>query len=77
MNQGVIIENEEENYVYDTAYYLMPKIQNTEVTKFLLENNMRVLTMTSKGIVKEGKVDTKSLPPSSKYSFNTFKDSSE
>ncbi len=57
LNQGVIIENEEENYVYDTAYYLMPKIQNTEVTKFLLENNMRVLTMTSKGIVKEGKAN--------------------
>lgn len=57
LNQGVIIENEDENYVYDTAYYLMPKIQNTEVTKFLLENNMRVLTMTSKGIVKEGKAN--------------------
>ncbi len=57
LNQGVVIENEEENYVYDTAYYLMPKIQDTEVTKFLLENNMRVLTMTSKGIVKEGKAN--------------------
>ena len=57
LNQGVVIENEKENYVYDTAYYLMPKIQDTEVTKFLLENNMYVLTMTSKGIVKEGKAN--------------------
>ena len=57
LNQGVIIENEEKNYVYDTAYYLIPKVQDTEVTKFLLENNMRVLTMTSKGIIKEGKAN--------------------
>lgn len=54
LNQGVVIEKEEGNYVYDTAYYLMPKIQDTEVTKFLKENNLRVLTMTSKGIVKDG-----------------------
>lgn len=54
--QGVVIEAETENYAYDTAYYLIPKVQDTEITQPLLESNMRVFTMTSKGIVKDGEM---------------------
>lgn len=57
LTQGVVIEAETENYAYDTAYYLIPKVQDTEVTQSLLDSNMRVLTMTSKGIVKGGKTN--------------------
>lgn len=54
---GVVVEQEEGRYVYDTPYYLMPKIQDTEFTKDILKDNLVVLTMTSKGIIKNGKAN--------------------
>ncbi|MGN0154597.1 MAG: Gldg family protein [Lachnospiraceae bacterium] len=57
IEQGVIIEGEETNYAYDTAYYIIPKIQKNEITNPLIENNLHVLTMTSKGIKKNGEAN--------------------
>ena len=54
---GVIIEQDEGLYVKNTPYYLMPKIQDTELTKEILKDNLSVLTMTSKGILKDGKAN--------------------
>lgn len=57
VSSGVIIEQEQGRYVYDTPYYLMPQIQDTEYTKEFLKDKLVVLTMTSKGIVKNGKAN--------------------
>lgn len=51
---GVVIEQDEDRYVYDTPYYLVPKIEDTEFTKEILDKNLIILTMTSKGILKNG-----------------------
>ncbi len=51
---GVMVETVEDNYVYDTEYYLSPKIQSHEITKEIEKNHLAVLTMTSKGIYKNG-----------------------
>ena len=54
LQTGVLVEGTENNYVYDTAYYLMPEIQSHTITKKLEDNHLSVLTMTSKGIKKNG-----------------------
>lgn len=54
LQQGVVIEGSPDNYVYDTAYYLQPKIESHAITKELEKDSLPVLTMTSKGIYKEG-----------------------
>lgn len=54
---GVVVEQDAGRYVYDTPYYLMPKIQDTDFTKEIMKDNLTVLTMTSKGIVKNGKAN--------------------
>lgn len=57
LQTGVLVEGTENNYVYDTAYYLMPEIQFHTITKNLEENHLSVLTMTSKGIKKNGQAN--------------------
>lgn len=52
---GVVIEKDASRYIYNTPYYLVPVIQDTEYTQEILKKNLVVLTMTSKGILKNGK----------------------
>ena len=51
---GIVIEQDAGRYIYDTQYYLVPKIEDTEYTQEILDENLTVLTMTSKGILKNG-----------------------
>lgn len=51
---GVVIEQGAGRYIYETPYYLMPKMEDTIYTKDFEETDRNVLTMTSKGIVKNG-----------------------
>lgn len=51
---GIVIEQDAGRYVYDTQYYLAPEIEDTEYTREILDENLTVLTMTSKGILKNG-----------------------
>lgn len=51
---GVVIEREEGRYAYETPYYLIPKLQENEYTKEIVDKNLTILTMTSKGIIPEG-----------------------
>lgn len=55
VQQGIVIEREEGRYAYDTMNYLIPKIQDTELTQELSSKNITVLSMTSKGILPKGK----------------------
>lgn len=50
IQSGVVIENNAGNYAYDTPYYIVPSINQTDYSEYLIKNNMRVFTMTSKGI---------------------------
>lgn len=54
---GIVIEQDASRYVYDTPYYLAPKIEDTEYTQEIVKENLNVLTMTSKGIIKNGKAN--------------------
>lgn len=54
---GVIVEQDQGRYIENTPYYLMPKIEDTDYTKEALEDRLTVLTMTSKGIQKNGKAN--------------------
>lgn len=54
VQSGVVIEAEEGRYAYDTPYYIIPKMEDTAFTDSLIDNNMQILTMTSKGITKGG-----------------------
>lgn len=54
---GVVVEQTEGRYIYDTPYYLVPQIQDTEYTKEILDDNLIVFAMTSKGILKNGKAN--------------------
>ncbi|MCM1157670.1 MAG: Gldg family protein [Bacteroidales bacterium] len=51
---GVVIEQEEARYAYDTAYYIIPKLQDTKFTEALTSGSNQVLFMTSKGIERDG-----------------------
>ena len=51
---GVVIEQRTERYIYDTPYYLMPKMEDTIYTEGFDKANLNILMMTSKGIVKDG-----------------------
>lgn len=57
VTSGVVIEQEQGRYAYDTPYYLIPQIQDTEYTKDILKDKLVVLTMTSKGIRKNGEAN--------------------
>ena len=50
IESGVVIEKDEGRYAYETPYYLAPEIKEHEITKAILEANLPVYTMTSKGI---------------------------
>lgn len=54
---GIVMEQEASRYVYDTPYYLAPKMEDTEYTREIVKENLNVLTMTSKGIVKNGEAN--------------------
>ncbi len=51
---GVVVEREEGFYVDNTPFYLMPEIEENQYTQEFLKDNLHVLTMTSKGIRKNG-----------------------
>jgi ABC-2 type transport system permease protein len=50
VQSGVVIESDSSNYMYDTAYYVIPQIKKTSFTEDIIDKGMQVLTMTSKGI---------------------------
>lgn len=52
VKSGVVIEGDETHYILETPYYLVSEMENTEITKQLMKDKLRVLTMTSKGIKK-------------------------
>lgn len=54
VQSGVVMEQEEGRYAYNTQYYLVPKIETTRYTEEILGENLTVLTLTSKGIRKNG-----------------------
>lgn len=47
---GVVIEQEQGRYVYDTSYYLAPNIKDSIYTTEIKKKNMWLYTMTSKGM---------------------------
>lgn len=57
LQAGVLVESESDRYVYDTAYYLMPNIQSHKITEAVQNDHLSVMTMTSKGIIKNGKAN--------------------
>ena len=54
---GVVVEQENGGYIENTPYYLMPQIEDTDYTKDAIKDKLTVLTMTSKGIKKNGKAN--------------------
>ena len=50
IQSGVVIEQEQGKYAYDTQYYLVPNMKETKYSENLIEKGDRILTMTSKGI---------------------------
>ena len=51
IESGVVVEQDEGMYSYETQYYLAPELKDHPITEPLISNNLRVCTMTSKGIV--------------------------
>ncbi len=51
---GIVIEREEGRYAYDTLNYVIPKIQDSDLTSELSDKDITVLSMTSKGILPKG-----------------------
>ena len=47
---GVVIEKDPTRYAYDTAYSLAPRLKEHEITNDLINQDLYVYTMTSKGI---------------------------
>jgi len=54
VQSGVVIEQEQGGYVYDTPYYLAPDIKDSIYTAEIRKRNMQLFTMTSKGIKAVG-----------------------
>ncbi|MBQ9984441.1 MAG: Gldg family protein [Lachnospiraceae bacterium] len=54
VQSGVVVERDESYYAYDTPYYLLPRIQDTEYTKNIMDNEFTIYSMTSKGILPNG-----------------------
>lgn len=54
IQKGIVVEADQTHYVYDTPYYLLPDMEETNLTNMLLKNKQFVLTMTSKGIRTDG-----------------------
>lgn len=54
VQSGVIIEQEENFYAYGTQYYLIPKLQKTDYTSEIIDKDLVLLSMTSKGILPDG-----------------------
>jgi ABC-2 type transport system permease protein len=50
VQSGVVIETESANYMYDTAYYVIPQIKKNAYTEGVVGNGMQPLMMTSKGL---------------------------
>lgn len=50
VQSGVVIEKNAGSYIYDTQYYIVPQIKKTVYSESVLDNNMHVFTMTSKGM---------------------------
>ncbi len=47
---GVVVEGDENSYIQDTAYYILPTLKASDITDSLRENNYQVLTLRSKGL---------------------------
>lgn len=54
IQSGVVVEQDETRVAYDTPYYLIGEITDTSYTKDALKNDLLVLPLTSKGILKKG-----------------------
>ena len=50
VESGIVIEQDESMYADETPYYLAPQISEHDITKSVLDSNLHVYTMTSKGI---------------------------
>ncbi len=52
--QGIVIERQEGMYTEDTPYYLVPKMEDNAYTKEMIDDNLCIYAMTSKGILPGG-----------------------
>lgn len=49
--QGVVVESNQQNYLWDAPYYLLPDIKSHTITSPLLENGYYVLLPVAQGLV--------------------------
>lgn len=54
VQSGVVIEREQGMYTEETLYYLVPKLQKNEFTENIIDKNLAIHAMTSKGILPDG-----------------------
>lgn len=54
IQNGIVVEADKTHYVYDTPYYLLPDMKESDLTDSLLKDKLYVLAMTSKGIKTDG-----------------------
>lgn len=55
IKSGIVIEKENTHYILDTPYYLLPDMQDSDITNSLINDRHQVATMTSKGFKIEEK----------------------
>lgn len=53
VKSGVLVEQDAGGYAYNTPYYIIPSIQDTQYTNEIIKNTSQVLAMTSKAIVRK------------------------
>ena len=54
VKQGIVVEREDGMYAEETLYYLIPKLQENQYTEEIMNKELQVYAMTSKGIVPKG-----------------------
>lgn len=54
VQSGVVIERQQGMYTEDTLYYLVPQLQDNVFTKDIIDKNLTIYQMTSKGILPNG-----------------------
>lgn len=53
VNRGIVVEPNLRQVAYETTHYIMPTLEDTEITRSLEDDNLRVTTMISKGITTD------------------------
>ncbi len=54
VQEGVVIERQQGMYTEDTLYYLVPQLQDNIFTEDIIDKNLTICPMTSKGILPNG-----------------------